>query len=126
MSAARRLSVALLVLVVAPAPGADPAPVRPGLIERLGALPVALVAAKKSDADLVEGLYLAALQRLPTATEREGSARLLKAAKNREAAARDIVWVLVNTREFHELIGLKDPLAALDFATRLKKFWPAQ
>ncbi len=56
--------------------------------------------AKLTDAELVERLWLAALTRRPTAAETQKVADHLKKAANRSDAVRDLVWAVINTREF--------------------------
>jgi len=76
------------------------------LIERFGRLPAELVRAKKTDADTVDALYLAVLARLPANREKEVATKHLAAAKDRRTACLDLVWALVNTKEFLKLHGM--------------------
>ena len=57
-----------------------------------------LLTAQTTDAILVEELYLRVLSRFPVASERAYAEALLK--KNRPRATEDLLWALVNTREF--------------------------
>jgi hypothetical protein len=59
-----------------------------------------LLKAGKSDPEVVEELYLAALARRPTAGETSGLTAYLKRAKDRRAALEDVAWGLVNAKEF--------------------------
>jgi hypothetical protein len=59
-----------------------------------------LLQAKPDDKKLVEELYLAALCRLPTDEESAKFAGLLSTAKNKQEAAQDILWALLNTSAF--------------------------
>jgi len=59
-----------------------------------------LLKAKTPPARLVEELYLATLSRLPTAEETERAGRWRTAATTPKEAAADLLWVLVNSREF--------------------------
>jgi hypothetical protein len=59
-----------------------------------------LLAAKQSEKEIVEELYLSALCRLPSPREMEAMAASLRKAKDRRAALEDIVWGLVNAKEF--------------------------
>jgi len=59
-----------------------------------------LLAAGKSDAEIIEEFYLAALCRPPSATERQAALAMLSQAKDRRAALEDLVWGLVNAKEF--------------------------
>jgi hypothetical protein len=53
-----------------------------------------------ADAAAVEELYLAAYSRFPTEAERASALRHLKADADRSAALTDLVWAVLNTREF--------------------------
>jgi hypothetical protein len=60
-----------------------------------------LLAAGKSDAEIVEEFYLAALSRLPTDGEKVKTLEYLSAKKDaREQAFQDVLWALLNTKEF--------------------------
>ena len=59
-----------------------------------------LAKSKMADADLVDELFLSALARLPKASEKEAAVKHLSAAKTRAEAVTDLLWALVNTREF--------------------------
>ena len=59
-----------------------------------------LLAAGTSNAELVEEFYLAALCRPPTPRERQSAVDYLDRAKDRRAALEDLVWGLVNAKEF--------------------------
>jgi RNA polymerase sigma factor (sigma-70 family) len=97
---------------------------RPDLAERLAGLPTELIKSKKGDNDLVEALYLAVIQRLPAEGEREHGAKHLKIARNREEAARDLLWALVNSVEFLNLRGNPDnPAAAREFTAKISRAW---
>jgi hypothetical protein len=54
----------------------------------------------KTDAEIVEEFYLAALCRPPSARERQAALEMIGRAKNRRAALEDLVWGLVNAKEF--------------------------
>ena len=56
--------------------------------------------AKLTDDEVVERLWLAALTRLPTAAERTKALEHLKKRSDRPEAVRDLVWAVINTREF--------------------------
>jgi hypothetical protein len=58
------------------------------------------MAAGKSDAAIVEELYLAALCRMPTEAEATAAKRLVARSKDRRAALEDVAWGLVNAKEF--------------------------
>jgi hypothetical protein len=55
---------------------------------------------KLSDDELAEELFLSTLSRMPTADEKAEAVKHLKEAKTRAEAVTDLVWALVNTREF--------------------------
>ncbi len=59
-----------------------------------------LLAEGKSDAEILEEFYLVALSRLPTPQEQHIASTLLQRAKSRRIALEDIVWGLVNAKEF--------------------------
>jgi hypothetical protein len=59
-----------------------------------------LLAAKQSNRDVVTEFYLRALCRLPTAKELEVTEGLIDRSKDRRAALEDVVWGLVNAKEF--------------------------
>jgi hypothetical protein len=58
------------------------------------------LSAGHTDAAILEDLYLAALCRRPTAGESRHLQTLLTAAPDRRAAWEDILWALVNSKEF--------------------------
>jgi len=59
-----------------------------------------LLSAGKTDEEILEELYLAALCRKPTAMESKKLLALLAAAKDRRAAWEDVLWAVVNSKEF--------------------------
>jgi len=59
-----------------------------------------LLAEGKSDAEIVEELYLAALCRPPSAMERQAALTMIGRAKDRRTVLEDLVWGLVNAKEF--------------------------
>ncbi len=59
-----------------------------------------LLSAKTSDARIVEELFLATLSRLPDADERKAALDRVSAAADREVGLTDVLWALINTREF--------------------------
>ncbi len=61
---------------------------------------MALAKSKLTNEELVEELFLATLSRLPKATEKADAVQHLKDAKNRTVGVTDLMWALVNTREF--------------------------
>ncbi|HEY1190740.1 MAG TPA: DUF1553 domain-containing protein, partial [Gemmata sp.] len=59
-----------------------------------------LAKSKLSNEELVDEAFLATLSRLPNAREKADGLEHLKGAKNRTEGVTDLVWALVNTREF--------------------------
>jgi len=59
-----------------------------------------LLKTDKSNDEMLEELFLATLTRLPTDKEKEHFADYMKNAKDRSAAFTDVIWALINTREF--------------------------
>ena len=58
------------------------------------------LSAGKPDAEILEDLYLAALSREPTATESKKLLAYLATAPDRRAAWEDVLWAVVNSKEF--------------------------
>jgi hypothetical protein len=59
-----------------------------------------LLDATKTDAEIVDELYLATLGRPPSLLEKEKQTTLLTSSANRRAACEDLLWGLVNAKEF--------------------------
>jgi hypothetical protein len=59
-----------------------------------------LIAAKKSDKEILADLYLSTLSRLPTAEDEKIALAHLAKAKESRKAWEDIHWALMNTKEF--------------------------
>ena len=59
-----------------------------------------LLKEKKTDEDIVEELYLLALARPPRPDERRTVLAYFKEQTDRKAAVEDLLWALVNTKEF--------------------------
>ena len=59
-----------------------------------------LLAAKKADREIIAEFYLAALCRPPNPKELDATVALVAKAKDRRAALEDVVWGLVNAKEF--------------------------
>jgi hypothetical protein len=59
-----------------------------------------LTAKGKTTEEILEELYLAALSRPPSAKERARALELIERAKDRRAALEDVLWGLVNAKEF--------------------------
>jgi hypothetical protein len=60
----------------------------------------ALLKAKKTDAEMMEELFLATLSRPPTAAETAEVKKELAAATDKEEVWRDLFWALLNSKEF--------------------------
>ncbi len=59
-----------------------------------------LLAAGRSDSEILEELYLAALCRRPSAGERKAALSLIRRGGERRAALEDVLWGVVNAKEF--------------------------
>ena len=95
-------SVAVVFASAGFAPAQNPEP----LLKRVGALPDELVKSGRTDAEIVDALFVITLGRLPKEKEKEVAVKHLSATKNRAAAGRDLAWALVNTKEFLKVHGL--------------------
>jgi hypothetical protein len=60
----------------------------------------ALLGAGKTDEHIVEEMFLAALSRFPTTTEKEAFVKDLRAAADKRQALEDLGWALINSKEF--------------------------
>ncbi|MFO0822694.1 MAG: DUF1549 and DUF1553 domain-containing protein [Gemmataceae bacterium] len=60
----------------------------------------ALAASKLTNEELAEELFLATLSRLPTPEQKVAAASAIETAKSRITGITDVMWALVNTREF--------------------------
>jgi hypothetical protein len=56
--------------------------------------------AGRSDSDILNEVYVAALARLPTQSERTAVTRHIGRGKDRRKAWEDVVWALLNSKEF--------------------------
>jgi hypothetical protein len=59
-----------------------------------------LLAKGKTTDEILDELYLVALSRPPSRKERQRSLELIDGAKDRRAALEDVLWGLVNAKEF--------------------------
>jgi hypothetical protein len=59
-----------------------------------------LAKSKMTDEELVEEAFLSTLSHFPTAEQKADGLKYLKESKNRAEGVTDLIWVLVNTREF--------------------------
>ncbi|MBN9119547.1 MAG: DUF1553 domain-containing protein [Planctomycetes bacterium] len=55
---------------------------------------------KKAAGEMIDELYLAALGRAPTAGERKKLTDYVNGAKDKQRAVEDVLWAILNTREF--------------------------
>jgi hypothetical protein len=60
----------------------------------------AMIKSSADDRQVIDELYLTALSRYPTDKEREIQSSHVAAAASREAGLRDVLWSLLNVREF--------------------------
>jgi len=59
-----------------------------------------LAKAKLTDEKVIEELFLATLTRQPTESEMAAASKFIKSETNRTEAIQDVIWALINTREF--------------------------
>jgi hypothetical protein len=59
-----------------------------------------LLAAKKPEPEIVEELYLVTFSRPPSAAETEKALQLVAAAPSKKEGFEDLLWALINSREF--------------------------
>jgi Protein of unknown function (DUF1553) len=59
-----------------------------------------LAKSKKTNEEAVEELFLGTLSRFPTDAEKEDALKYIAAEKTRAAGLQDVLWALINTREF--------------------------
>jgi hypothetical protein len=71
--------------------------------ERLAALPAELSKNKNTIQEMAQAMFGAALKRAPNNTEMEVALKHIATAKNREEGCRDLLWVIVNSKEFMKL-----------------------
>jgi hypothetical protein len=83
-----------------------------------------LLKVKKTDGEIVDTLYTAALARLPAEAERNLAIKYLSGAKVREEGCRDLVWALINTKEFLTLHSAKvTPELVQEINQTVDKVW---
>ncbi|MFM8274355.1 MAG: DUF1549 domain-containing protein [Gemmata sp.] len=71
-----------------------------GRVRNPAARPALLLQKKVTDEELVKELYLWSLARNPTAKELEVGLDFLKASEDRAAGAQDLMWALLNSKDF--------------------------
>jgi len=82
------------------------------LVERLSALSAELSKGKRTNEEIVDTLFAATLTRLPKESEQATAVKRLQDAKDRTVACRDIVWSLLNSKEFLKMHDLDKDIAA--------------
>lgn len=78
------------------------------LHDRIRRLPPTLIATKKSDGEITDAMFLALLIRLPTADEKARVTKRFATRGKRDDAVEELMWTLVNTKEFAALHKLPD------------------
>src|SRR5579883_1588634 len=71
-----------------------------GRVRNPSARPAVLMQKKMTDEELVKELYLWSLARFPNAKELELGVDFLKASDTRAAGAQDLMWALLNSKDF--------------------------
>ena len=61
---------------------------------------LSLLESTTEDSEVIEELYLAVLSRYPTAEESQIQMEHVAASQSRTAGMKDVLWSLLNTREF--------------------------
>ena len=59
-----------------------------------------MLTAKKTDPEIVDEVFLAALSRFPKESEKRKFVEYLAQEKNRGQAVNDLFWAVLNTNEF--------------------------
>jgi hypothetical protein len=59
-----------------------------------------LLGAKKSNEEVVEALYIRGFARRPTPSELKDASAMIAAAANRKSAVEDLLWLVLNSKEF--------------------------
>jgi hypothetical protein len=73
----------------------------PVLLEKMtGGRLKKLLADGRTDEEMIDELFLATLSRWPDESEKTGALEHVRAAEDRQTAYVDILWALINTREF--------------------------
>jgi hypothetical protein len=60
----------------------------------------ALIKDKRSDKEIIDELYLGAISRFPTAAEAATTQKFVAGIENKQEAYQDILWTLMNSKEF--------------------------
>jgi hypothetical protein len=122
--------VVALLLVPGLAAGRAPLPPRPkpsgppDLAEQLGRLPTELAKSKKTDAEVADAMFEAALKHRPTAEMRaKVVSDLQQKGADRALVCKDVMRALVNTPEFQSVNKLdQDPDRQKQFQDDFLKF----
>jgi hypothetical protein len=105
--------------------GSPWAPVKepdPKLLKHLLELPAKALKEAKKDTELIDRLFQGVLKRPATRPEQLRVLKFLQSEKNRTKAGREVVWALVNTKEF----GTKHQMERADvvaLSLRLEEAW---
>jgi len=91
--------------------------------ERLRLLPGDLVRGQASDAEVADITFRATLRRRPTDEQKDRVIRFLRTEPNRETACKDVIWALVNSREFVKVQRFDDLVELMAFSNRLTGAW---
>jgi RNA polymerase sigma factor (sigma-70 family) len=83
-------------------------------LDRLEKLLQELVDSKRSDEQAVEALYLATLTRFPSDSEKKIALDHLAKQKDRQEGLANVLWALVNTKEFLGTVNLAETLKILN------------
>jgi hypothetical protein len=94
----------------------------PNWVERLASYPAELVKDKKTDAEVAEILFQAAMKRAATPKDKDVVAQHLARAKVRETGCQDVLWALINTKEFAKAHGLTVE-QALELGNKITDMW---
>ena len=72
--------------------------------ERTAARAAAILRSTKTNGEIVDDLIWAIMRRKPTENEVKITTELFSTRPDREAAGRDVIWALMNTKEYLKLM----------------------
>ena len=84
----------------------------------------ASIRSKKSDVEVIDELFQLILRRKPDEQMKKRALDHFDRTKDREMAGRDLVWALLNTKEFMKLIDLTKLEEMNEFSEKFEKAWP--